>query len=70
MILWDVEKRESVWEYMHHTGRVEAVAFNSMRDMVATAGADGRVCLLFADSGKQVWHCAAQHSTPRGAPCW
>lgn len=52
-MLWDVERRESMWEYTHHTGRVEAAAFNSMRDMCATAGADGRIVLLFADSGKQ-----------------
>lgn len=34
--------------------RVEAVAFNSFRDLVASCGADGRVALISVDTGKQV----------------
>jgi WD40 repeat protein len=46
--------RENIWEYSHHTGRVEAVAFNSLHDAVATAGADGRISIIAVDSGKQL----------------
>lgn len=35
-------------------GRVECVAFNALRDLVATCGADGRLSIVAADSGKQV----------------
>ncbi len=28
VMLWNAEMRENIWEYSHHTGRVEAVAFN------------------------------------------
>lgn len=69
VMLWDTQKRENVWEYTHHTGRVEAVAFNSMRDMVATAGADGRIVLLYAENGKQVcggWVGWVGRVRPRG----
>ncbi len=46
--------RENVWEYSHHTGRVECVVFNSLRDLLASSGADGRVAIIAVDSGKQV----------------
>lgn len=54
VMLWDAELRENIWEYSHHAGRVECVAFNSLRDLVATAGADGHISLIAVDSGKQV----------------
>lgn len=54
LMLWSVEKRESIWEYSHHAGRVEGVAVNSMHDMCASAGADGRVALMHSETGKQV----------------
>eukprot|EP00798_Chlamydomonas_sp_ICE-L_P028268 gene28270-31373_t len=32
VMLWDVHKRRNLWEFSHHTGRVESVSFNSVRD--------------------------------------
>ena len=35
-------------------GRVEAIAFNTLRELLVTCGADGRVVVMAVDSGKQV----------------
>lgn len=37
-----------------HAGRVEAIAFNTLRELLVTCGADGRVVVMNVDSGKQV----------------
>lgn len=65
VMLWGVDSRSNLWEYSHHAGRVEAVAFNSMRDMCASSGADGRVALMHAESGKQV-NCYTASNDPMG----
>eukprot|EP00983_Pelagomonas_calceolata_P114951 1160142-Pelagomonas_calceolata.AAC.16 len=36
------------------TGRVEAIAFNTLRSLLVTCGADGRVVLSYVNDGKQV----------------
>lgn len=50
VMMWDIERRELMWEHSMHAGRVEALAFNTIMQ-IASAGADGRircvcVCLL------------------------
>jgi len=53
VMLWDTVERENIWEYAHHTGRVEAIAFNTLRSLLVTCGADGRVVLSYVNDGKQ-----------------
>ncbi|KAL6745453.1 quinon protein alcohol dehydrogenase-like superfamily, partial [Haematococcus lacustris] len=69
IMMWDAEMRENVWEYSHHTGRVEALAFNSLNDLVATAGADGRVSIIAVDSGKQM-NCFSGTEEPIMSICF
>lgn len=35
-------------------GRVEAIAFNMMTDLVATCGEDGRIVIMTLDTGRAV----------------
>jgi WD40 repeat protein len=52
IMMWDVEKRELIWESSLHQGRVEALAFNTL-DELASAGQDGRISIVSVETGKQ-----------------
>ncbi|KAG1680624.1 hypothetical protein FOA52_015073 [Chlamydomonas sp. UWO 241] len=52
VMMWDVERRELMWEHSIHVGRVESLAFNNLME-IASAGADGRISLMSAETGKQ-----------------
>uniref|UniRef100_A0A7S3R5P2 Ion transport domain-containing protein n=1 Tax=Dunaliella tertiolecta TaxID=3047 RepID=A0A7S3R5P2_DUNTE len=54
VMLWDTKARTNVWEFTHHTGRVEDIAFNTLREMLVTSGQDGHVVVMSVKTGKQV----------------
>lgn len=54
VMLWDMDTRELLWEYSHHTGRVEAAVFNFSLSLVATVGSDGCVALIHKTDGTKV----------------
>jgi hypothetical protein len=39
---------------MTYAGRVEAIVFNTLLDLLVTSGADGRIVVTYVANGKQV----------------
>lgn len=40
--------------HMTYAGRVEAIVFNTLLDLLVTSGADGRIVVTYVANGKQV----------------